>query len=168
MAGGYTIMPPQEDKHNYSKGELIAILTVSLAGRVAEQTVLGEITTGAQDDLQRTSKLARKMVCEFGMSEKLGNITLGSHHGPLFLGRDIMEERDYSEETAKIIDEEVRKIVYHAYERAKIIIGQNKDSLTALANALLEKEVLDVEEVRKITGLNTDISKDKTSETAAS
>lgn len=168
MAGGYTIMPPQEDKHNYSKGELIAILTVSLGGRVAEQTVLGEITTGAQDDLQRTSKLARKMVCEFGMSEKLGNITLGSHHGPLFLGRDIMEERDYSEETAKIIDEEVRKIVYHAYERAKTMIGLNKDSLTALANALLEKEVLDVEEVKKITGLNVTTGKDKTPETTAS
>ena len=169
MAGGYTLMPPQEDKHTYSKGELLAILTVSLAGRVAEQMILGEITTGAQDDLGRTSKLARKMVCEFGMSEKIGNITLGSHHGPLFLGRDIMEERDYSEETAKIIDEEVRKIIYHAYERAKTLIEQHRDKLTLLANTLLEKEVLDVEEVKKITGLGiTDTHKDKTPATTAS
>ena len=92
------------------------------------------------------------MVCDYGMSERLGNYTLGKSHGPIFLGRDIAHERDYSEETARIVDEEVKHIVDSCYARAKELISANKEKLTALAQALLEKEVLDVEEVKKIIG----------------
>lgn len=156
LAGGYTIMPQQEDRHYWTRNELTARLIVGLGGRASEEMNLGEITTGAENDLRETTKLARRMVCEFGMSDKIGSLTLGRHHGPLFLGRDIMEERDYSEDTAKLIDEEVKKIIYGAYGEARRILEQHKDKLGLLADALLEKEVLGVEEVRKITGLEAE------------
>jgi len=168
LAGGYTIMPQQEDRHYWTKNELIARLTVALGGRVSEQMNMGEITTGAENDLRQATELARRMACEFGMSEKIGHMTLGKHHGPLFLGRDIMEERDYSEETAKLIDEEVKKIIYQAHERAKNILESNKDKLTLLANALLEKEVLGVDEVRKLTGIPAPEDKESAEKTTVS
>ncbi|MDP3143515.1 MAG: ATP-dependent zinc metalloprotease FtsH, partial [Candidatus Omnitrophota bacterium] len=105
MTGGYTLTPPVEDKHYWSKKDLEAKLAVALGGRVSEELVLGEITTGAENDLEMVTHIAKKMVCEFGMSSRVGHMTLGRRHGPLFLGRDIVEERDYSEETAKVIDE---------------------------------------------------------------
>ena len=155
MAGGYTLTPPVEDRHYFSRGELKGKLTVVLGGRVSEEITFKEITTGAENDLDQATKIARSMVCEYGMSEKVGNLTLGRRHGPVFLGKDLMEERNYSEATAKIIDEEIRRFIDEAYERAKKILTENKDKLKKMAQALLEKEVLDVEEVKKITGLST-------------
>jgi len=153
MAGGYTLTPPIEDKHYWSKKDLEAKLAVSLGGRASEEIFLGEVTTGAENDLEMVTHLARKMVCEFGMSSRLGSMTLGRRHGPLFLGRDIVEERDYSEETAKVIDEEVRSIVDKSYVKARHLLEQNRDKLKLLAETLLEKEVLGVAEVKKLLAL---------------
>ncbi|MFZ5800232.1 MAG: ATP-dependent zinc metalloprotease FtsH [Candidatus Omnitrophota bacterium] len=150
MAGGYTLTPPVEDRYFWGKRDLESKLIVALGGRVAEELFMGDITTGAENDLEMVTRLARRMVCEFGMSSKLGNMTLGRRHGPLFLGRDIVEERDYSEDTAKVIDEEVRSLVNKAYEKAKALLKDNREKLNTLANALLEKEVLDVAEVRQL------------------
>jgi len=114
---------------------------------------LGEFTTGAQNDLEMATQMARRMVTQFGMSEKLGNVTLGRREGLVFLGRDIMEEKNYSDETARLIDEEVKKIVDEAYSKAKVLLEQNLDKLKILSNALLEKEVLDGEETKLLLGI---------------
>lgn len=153
MAGGYTFAPPKEDRFYRSKNELLGAITVALGGRVSEEVNLGDITTGARDDLNKATQIARQMVCDYGMSEKLGNYTLGATHGPIFLGRDMVREKDYSEDTARIIDEEVKHIVDQCYSKAKNIIQDNKSKLEILANTLLEKEVLDVEEVRNLVDL---------------
>ncbi|MFA6217164.1 MAG: ATP-dependent zinc metalloprotease FtsH [Candidatus Omnitrophota bacterium] len=153
LAGGYTFTPPLEDRHYWSKSELRAEITLMLGGRASEELTLKEVTTGAQNDLEMATQMARRMVCQFGMSEKLGNITLGKREGLVFLGRDIMEERNYSEETARIIDEEVKKIASESYLKAKEMLQQNMDKLKILSNALLEKEVLDGEEVKKLLGI---------------
>jgi len=153
MVGGYTLTPPIEDRHSFSRSELKGKLVVLLGGRVSEEITLGEITTGAENDLGQATQLARSMVCEYGMSDKVGNLTLGRRHGPIFLGRDIVEEKDYSEETAKLIDAEVRSFIDEAYEKEKKILTENEDKLRKLAQALLEKEVLDGEEVKRIVGL---------------
>jgi cell division protease FtsH len=153
VAGGYTLTPPMEDRHYFSRSELKGKLVVVLGGRVSEEIALGEITTGAENDLEQATKIARSMVCEYGMSDKIGNLTLGRRHGPVFLGKDIVEERDYSESTAKLIDEEVRRFIDEAYTIAKKLLTDNKENLQKLASALLEKEVLDAEEVKIILGL---------------
>jgi cell division protease FtsH len=153
MAGGYTLIPPTEDRHLYTKKELMSRLVVSLGGRAAEELHFGEITTGAQDDLEKVTEVAKRMVCDFGMSERLGNVTFGRSHGPVFLGRDLVEEKDYSEETARIIDEEVKRIVDESYAQAKKLIKQKIVELKLLADELLEKEVLDGEVVKKIVGI---------------
>ena len=127
---------------------------MTLGGRASEEINLGDVTTGAENDLETVTRLARKMVCDFGMSQRLGNVTLGKRHGPLFLGRDIVEERNYSEETAKLIDEEVKHLVDESYLQAKRLIQQNIDKLKILTNALLEKEVLDGEEVKQLIGMS--------------
>ena len=150
MAGGYTFAPPTEDRWYKSKKELLGVITVALGGRVSEEINLGDVTTGAMNDLREVTAIARKMVCDYGMSERLGNYALGRSHDQVFLGRDIGHERDYSEETAKIVDEEIKRIVEECYERAKKIIEDNKEKLKLLATALLEKEVLDVKEVKRI------------------
>jgi len=154
LAGGYTLTPPAEDRRYWTKRELLGRLAVALGGRASEELNLGEMTTGAESDLLIVTNIARKMVCEFGMSERLGNITLGRREGLIFLGKDIVEERNYSEETAKIIDEEVRKITDEAYSKAKKLLIENQDNLKLLANTLLEKEVLDAQEVKKLLGLS--------------
>lgn len=154
MAGGYTFTPPREDRWHRSKKELLGSITVMLGGRVSEEINLGDITTGASDDLVKVTQIARHMVCDYGMSERLGSYTLGSSRGPVFLGRDLIREKDYSEETAKIIDEEVKRIIDECYIRAKKLITDSKNKLKILAEALLEKEVLDVKEVRRLTGLS--------------
>jgi len=154
MAGGYTFTPPREDRWHRSKKELLGSITVMLGGRVSEEINLGDITTGASDDLVKVTQIARHMVCDYGMSERLGNYTLGRSHGPVFLGRDLIKEKDYSEETAKIIDEEVKHIIDECYTRAKKLITDSKDKLKILAETLLEKEVLDAKEVRRLTGLS--------------
>ena len=124
-----------------------------LGGRASEEINLNEVTTGAQNDLEMATQMARRMVTQFGMSDKLGNVTLGRREGLIFLGRDIMEEKNYSEETARLIDEEVKKIVDEAYTKAKNLLQQNLDKLKILASALLEKEVLDGEEVKRMLGI---------------
>jgi len=148
-------MPPKEDRRYKSKKELLGMITVALGGRVSEEVNLKDITTGAMNDLSEVTRIARKMVCDYGMSQRLGNLTFGKSHGPVFLGRDLTREKDYSEDTAKLVDDEVKKIVDKCYSRAKDIIEENKDKLKLLANALLDKEVLDAEEVRKTIDLKT-------------
>lgn len=155
LAGGYTLTPPTEDRHYYTKKELMGRLVVALGGRVSEEINFGEVTTGAENDLETVTQMARRMVCDFGMSQRLGNVTLGRSHGPLFLGRDIVEERNYSEATAKLIDEEIKHIVDECYLRAKQLIHNNIDKLKLLSDCLLEKEVLDGEEVKNLIGINT-------------
>jgi len=153
LAGGYTFTPPLEDRHYWTKKELIAEITMMLGGRASEEINLNEVTTGAQNDLEMATGMARRMVTQFGMSERLGNITLGRREGLVFLGRDIMEEKNYSEETARIIDEEVRKIVDNAYTGAKEMLRQNFDKLKTLSDNLLEKEVLNGDEVKRLLGI---------------
>ena len=153
LAGGYTFTPPFEDRHYWTKRELTAEIVLMLGGRASEEINLGEVTTGAQNDLEMATQMARRMVTQFGMSDRLGNITLGRREGLVFLGRDLMEEKNYSDQTAHIIDEEVKKIVDEAYVKSKNILGQNLDKLKLLSNELLEKEVLNGEEVKKLLGI---------------
>jgi cell division protease FtsH len=154
LAGGYTFTPPLEDRHYWTKRELSAEISMMLGGRASEEINLKEVTTGAQNDLEMATGMARRMVTQFGMSEKLGNITLGRREGLVFLGRDLSEEKNYSNETARLIDEEVRQIVDDAYLRAKALLGENLDKLKILSDALLEKEVLDAEVVKKMLGID--------------
>lgn len=153
LAGGYTFTPPAEDRHYWTKSQLLAEITMMLGGRASEEINLNEVTTGAQNDLEQATHMARRMVTQFGMSEKLGHITLGKREGLVFLGRDIMEERNYSEETARQIDSEIKVIIDTSYKRAKDILLANVDKLKTLSNALLEKEVLDGETVKKLLGI---------------
>ncbi len=158
LALGYTLNLPQEDRYLMTKRELLDEMTVLLAGRAAEEIVFGEVTTGAQNDLERVTELARRMVCEFGMSERLGPVTLGRKAGPIFLGRDIVEDRNYSEAVASEIDKEVRRIVEECYERAKKLLQENRNALDAIAHRLLEKETLDgdeLDEILKEMGIKT-------------
>ncbi len=147
MALGYVISAPPEDKYTYTKSELLDRITAMLGGRVAEELVFNEVTTGAQNDFEQATELARKMVTEFGMSEKLGPLSLGKRHGPVFLGRDLVETRNYSEEIAYEIDKEVRRIIDECYERARDLLQANRDRLERLARALLEHESLEGEEI---------------------
>jgi len=153
LAGGYTFTPPLEDRHYWTRKELTAEISMMLGGRASEELTLGEVTTGAQNDLEMATGMARRMVTQFGMSEKLGHITLGRREGLVFLGRDIAEEKNYSEATAHMIDQEVHCIIEESYNKAKNLLEQNIDKLRTLSNALLEKEVLGGEEVKRILGI---------------
>jgi cell division protease FtsH len=157
---GVTMQLPAEDKYSHTKEYLDATITVMMGGRIAEEKFLGHMTTGAGNDIEKATELARKMVCEWGMSE-LGPLTFGKTEGEVFLGRDFGRNQDYSEATANLIDSEVRRIVTSAYDRAKKIISDNEKSMHRLARTLLEKEVLDGEEVLQILAEETgiDISK---------
>jgi len=160
IALGYTLTPPTEDRYILTKKKILADITVALGGRVSEEMQFNDITTGAQNDLEVSSIMARKMVCEYGMSEKLGHLILGRRHGQVFLGRDFYEEdRNYSDETATQIDTEVKKIIEACYKRAKDLLVENKQKLDVLANTLLEKEVLDGEEVKKLVGMGNQENK---------
>lgn len=147
---GVTMQLPTDDRHNYSKDFLYNNLAILMGGRVAEELVLNHVTTGAGNDIERATDLARKMVCEWGMSEKLGPLTFGRKEEEIFLGREIATKRDFSEQIALDIDLEVRRLVTENYERAKRILTENMTSLKALAEALLEKEVLDAPEIDAI------------------
>jgi cell division protease FtsH len=147
MALGYTLPLPHEDRYTRTRGELLAELTVLLGGRVAEEIVFGEMTTGAANDFEQATDLARKMVTEFGMSERLGPLALGAKHGPVFLGRDLVETRNYSDEIAYEIDKEVRRIIDDCRGRAQHVLAGHKDGLAAIARALLERETLDAGEL---------------------
>ena len=146
MAGGYTMYRPDEDKSFMSKQEMEESIVGLLGGRVAESIVLDDISTGASNDIERASKIARDMVTKYGMSDNLGTITFGSGQEEVFLGRDWTQTRNYSEETSAKIDEEVKKIIDKAYKRAKDILTKNSDKLHTVANILLEKEKIDGEE----------------------
>ena len=146
-AGGYTLMLPEEDRYFMTRTELLDRVTTLLAGRVAEKVVLDEISTGAQNDLERATAIVRQMIMEYGMSDSLGPISLGHKQSQVFLGRDIARDRDYSEEIAKAIDMEIRKTVDRCYQRAQDILEENRDKLNSIAEALLEKETLDAEEI---------------------
>jgi cell division protease FtsH len=145
---GVTMFLPVEDRHLMTKGQTLARIAMALGGRVAEEVVFGEVTTGAQDDIKRATRLARAMVCELGMSKKLGPIAYGENEENVFLGREMTSRReDYSEDTAREIDEEVRAIVEQQYLVAKQVVMDNREKLDRLAQSLLERETLDSEEI---------------------
>ncbi len=150
MALGLTQQLPVDDRHTYSMDYLEATLSVLMGGRAAEELFMRHLTTGAGNDIERATDMARKMVCEWGMSEELGPVTFGKVEEQIFLGREIAQHRDYSERTAIRIDDEVRRIVGSAYERAKAVLEENRDALIRIAEALLEREVLDAEEIRHL------------------
>ena len=150
MAGGYTMYRPSEDRSFMSKSEMEEQIISLLGGRVAEALVLGDISTGASNDIERASKIARAMVTKYGMSEKLGAITFGSGHEEVFLGRDFTTQKNFSEETSGLIDAEVKRIIDTAYRRTEEILNQNMEKLHAVANVLLEKEKIDGEEFNNI------------------
>src|ERR671913_609690 len=147
---GVTMQLPTDDRHNYSKEFLYNNLAILMGGRVAEELVLKHVTTGAGNDIERATDLARKMVCEWGMSEKLGPLTFGRKEEEIFLGRELTTKRDFSDQVALEIDLEIKRLVTENYERAKRILTEHMRSLKALAEALLEKEVLDAPEIDQI------------------
>ncbi len=153
MAGGYTVTLPDEDRTLHSRDFFLARLPMMLGGRVSEEIVFSDITTGAADDLEKATSLARQMVCKFGMSEKVGPISFGKDNSMVFLGRDLYEERNYSEDTARIIDSEIKRLVSEAYVQAKKMLTENRSMLDLLAKTLLEKETLEADEVRVLLGL---------------
>jgi cell division protease FtsH len=158
-AGGLTWFTPSEDRMEsglYSRSYLQNQMAVALGGRIAEEIIFGEeeVTTGASNDLQQVARVARQMVMRYGMSEKLGPVALGRQQGNMFLGRDIASERDFSEETAAVIDDEVSQLVAEAYKRAKSVLLGNKHVLDKLANMLVDKETVDSEELQDLLATN--------------
>ena len=151
MALGLTTMLPVDDKHNYSRDYLNDQIAILLGGRIAEEiTMNGAMTTGAGNDLERSTELARKMVCEWGMSDAMGPLTFGKKEEQIFLGREIAQHQDYSEDTAVRIDQEIKLIVSTNYDKAKALLVQHKNALLQIADALLAREVLDADQVRRI------------------
>ena len=151
MAGGYTMVLPIEDKYVTTRTELLEYLTYALGGRAAEELVFQDVSTGAQNDIERATKLARKMITEYGMSEKLGPMTFGhGHEDQVFLGRDISRDRNYSEQVAAVIDAETKGIIEDAYERAKSLLQDHRTELERVVVALIEKETLDKEEFEAV------------------
>ncbi len=146
---GYTLQLPIEDRYLVTKTEILDKMAVFLGGRCAEEIIFSEITTGAQNDLEKVTGMARKMVCEYGMSE-LGPLTFGRKHEEVFLGRDFMKEKNYSEEIAGKIDREIEQIISNSYKRASKIISENKALLEKLSAALIEKEILNADEIKEI------------------
>ncbi len=156
MALGLTQQLPEGDRHNYSQEYLLGQIAILMGGRIAEETFLGSITTGASNDIERATELARAMVCEYGMSN-LGPLTFGKKEEQIFLGREIAQHRDFSEDTAIKIDQEVKQIIHAQYDRAHGIITENRDTLVRLAESLLERETLDGVQIRRIVaGLPVD------------
>jgi cell division protease FtsH len=147
---GYTLTLPTEDKFLVSKSELTDSLAMFLGGRVAEEMMFSEVTTGAHDDLDKATKVARQMVCEYGMSEKLGPLTLGQKQDQVFLGRDFASHPDYSQEIAFEIDKEIRRMVDEAYKKARQILTEKKAILTSISKALIDRETLEKEELQTI------------------
>ena len=150
MAGGYTMYRPTEDKNFMSKTEMEENIVSLLGGRVAEALILNDISTGASNDIERATQIARSMVTKYGMSDRIGTITLGSSQNEVFLGRDLAQSKEYSEETAAIIDEEVKNIVDKGYNRARQILTEHVDKLHAVAQILLEKEKIESDEIEAI------------------
>jgi cell division protease FtsH len=149
MALGVTMQLPEDDKHTVTKNYLETQLAILMGGRIAEEIFLHQMTTGAGNDIERATDMARKMVCEYGMS-RLGPLTFGKKEEQIFLGREIAQHRDFSEETARQIDTEVRSLVDEAYRSAWDILNNNQTIMHRLASALLERETLDANEIRMI------------------
>jgi cell division protease FtsH len=149
MALGVTMQLPVDDRHNYYKNYLETQIAILMGGRIAEEMFLNVMSTGAGNDIERATDMARKMVCEWGMSD-LGPLTFGKKEEQIFLGREIAQHRDYSEDTAIKIDQEVRKLVNTGYTTAKQIITDNRDVLERIARALIEREVLDANEIKML------------------
>jgi cell division protease FtsH len=149
MALGYTLQLPMDDKYLRSKTELMHMITALLGGRAAEEICIGDISTGAENDLVHATKIATDMVCKYGMSEKLGPRTFGKEHGPIFLGRDLVQEKDYSDETGRTIDLEVKMLVEDAYVEAKKVITEKKGLLLEMSEALISLERLEGDELEK-------------------
>jgi cell division protease FtsH len=149
MALGVTMQLPIDDKHNYTKDYLETEIAIMMGGRLAEEMFLDQMSTGAGNDIERATELARKMVCEFGMSE-LGPLTFGKKEEQIFLGREIAQHRDYSEATAIRIDEEVKRLVQRGYDTSKALLAENRETLVRIALALLEREVLDANEIKML------------------
>jgi cell division protease FtsH len=147
---GLTQQLPIDEKHTYPKDYLINNITIMMGGRAAEELVLNRQTTGAGNDIENSTEIARKMVCDWGMSDKLGPLTFGKKEEQIFLGREFAQHRDYSEDTARLIDDEIRGIVMQSYEKAKDILQKNMEALHRLATTLLEKEVLDSQQIDAI------------------
>ena len=158
-AGGYTLILPTEDRMYRAKSELLDEVAMLLGGRVAEEMFIGDITTGAQDDLDRATKLARRMVCEWGMSEKLGPLTLGQKQHEVFLGRDFAHNPDYSPEIAFEIDKEIRRIIDEAFAKDRAILSDRRERLETIVSKLIEKETLEKEELTSL--LNGDSGPDE-------
>jgi cell division protease FtsH len=150
MALGVTQQLPDEDRHSYSRTFILNNLAILYGGRVAEEIVLKEISTGASNDIEKATELTRKMVCEWGMSEAIGPVMFGKPQDEPFLGMDFHQRREFSEETARAIDKEVRRILADAYRRAREILSTHVRVLHAMADALLEREVLDSREIDEI------------------
>jgi cell division protease FtsH len=150
MALGVTMQLPVDDKHNYSRDYLNDQIAILLGGRIAEEITMKGMTTGAGNDLERSTELARKMVCEWGMSDQMGPLTFGKKEEQIFLGREIAQHQDYSEDTAIHIDQEIKRVVITNYDRARKLLEENRDALGRIAEELLAREVLDADQVRKI------------------
>lgn len=161
MAGGYTLTPPKEDKHYINKTELLGQMCVLLGGLVAEEIYIGDTSTGVSNDLERVAQIARNMVCVYGMSKKMGPLAYAESDQKKFLGRDIMDQKHFSDFTAKNIDEEVQILVDSAYKRAQKILTENNEKLEAIAKRLIEKEVIDIDETRLMLGMVTQKQLDK-------
>ena len=169
MALGVTMQLPVDDKHNYARDYLNDQIAILLGGRIAEELTNENVTTGAGNDLDRATDLARKMVCEWGMSEAIGPLTFGKKEEQIFLGRDIAQHQDYSEQTAICIDEEIKRVVMDNYKRSRSILEENRAILVQMAEELLIREVLDGEQVKRIvSGLPLDENRSSTNPTAAS
>lgn len=150
-AGGYTIPLPEEERSYHTKKELLDRVTSLLGGRAAEEVFLDDISTGAQNDMERATQLVRAMVTEYGMSEKIGPLTLGQKHDEqIFLGRDISRQRNYSEEVAAAVDKEISSIINQCYQRAIQLLKENADKVESIVEALIERETLDSEDIRKL------------------
>ena len=164
MAGGYTLTPPKEDKHYINKKELLGQMSLLLGGLVAEELHTGDTSTGVSNDLERVTKIARSMICDYGMSDTLGHLAYGQKDQQRFLGRDLMTHQDYSDETAHMIDEEVRKLVDGAYSRTKKLLTENYEKLELIAKRLIEKEVIDIDETKSLLGIPDDDHAEKKTE----
>ena len=162
-AGGYTLSLPKEDRYYATRSEMLDELKVLLGGRVAEALVLKEISSGASNDLQRATSLARQMICEYGMSGELGPMTFGHRQDQVFLGRDIGRDKDYSEEVAAKIDKEIRKFIDEAYQKTESVHNDNMDKLHLIANALIERETLEGEEIDQLMKYGKILEKEETS-----
>jgi cell division protease FtsH len=150
MALGLTQQLPADEKHNYSRDYLNTQIAILLGGRIAEELTMDSMTTGAGNDLERATELARRMVCEWGMSTEMGPLTFGKKEEQIFLGREIAQHQDYSEDTALKIDHEVKRFVTSNYDRSHTLLSENKDTLVKMADELLAREVLDGDQVRRI------------------